>query len=295
MSWFTSSKHEKLTEEFSKEKDRLYVIIDNLENQIMAKNIQIQTLTHKSNNQCANILTLKSKISELTERLKLYEDVTDECKYLMIGQRKNSAPVIKQDFSFAEKLDVLEKVREKERIKEKLKTQIGVSMKLDSGIVNSIEGESKGKSDTENSNLLNPALQNSSDRKIDNQGDKTKPKNVQGKIDEYKFNKYTPIHPDELFLKVYNFEQEIRKNDPDLYLKIKEFSLQDETEITINNIEKFTKTLSHELLKSKKYYTCLSLPENGANPLEYLSELLIDLIFEITYPKIFKTDEDYEL
>jgi hypothetical protein len=106
--WFTAkSKQEKQKD--SEETEKFLTEIDNLENQLTAKNIQIQILTNRHNSQSASIFGLKSKISELTERLKLYEEVSEQKETLKL-QRKSSAPTLPNIFTYQQKSEVLPNV-----------------------------------------------------------------------------------------------------------------------------------------------------------------------------------------
>lgn len=254
MEWFFN-KGKTIHDTIYEREQKLLNNIDNLENQMLAKNIQIQILTHKFNNQCATIFRMKSKNSELTERLKLHEEVVED--YTNISKtfkRDSSCPNYKTGFSYNEKLSVLDKVEIREKIKKNLK-QVRMDETVDTNSKGISEGEITNK---QGSNKDIPMLVSKSSKSPE------KNKSIKAKIDSYKFNKYTPINPDELFLKVFNFDQEIRKNDPDIYLKIKEFSLQDESDINITSIEKFAKMINQDFSKRKTYYSCIN-DENKLN------------------------------
>jgi hypothetical protein len=106
--WFTTKSKEDKQKD-SEETEKFLTEIDNLENQLTAKNIQIQILTNRHNSQSASIFGLKSKISELTERLKLYEEVSQE-KETLKQQRKSSAPTLPNIFTYQQKSEVLPNV-----------------------------------------------------------------------------------------------------------------------------------------------------------------------------------------
>lgn len=215
-------------------------------------------------------------------RLKLYEEVQEDIQnhtlYCAKANlfRSDSVPCVRPSSSLKDKTEVFDKALAGSKFKDII---LKAMEQLKSKVGNQQSAENPSKGDKTTSEEDKPKI--SPKKKLLSRV----------KIDAYKFNKYIPVQPDELFLQVYNFEQEIRKNDSDIYFKIKTFNLNN-GELTLSAIQKFVRLITEEIQKNKRYYSFQANP--ATNTISHLHGLIEDLVFEITYPKIFKTNDDYE-
>lgn len=103
----------------------------------------------------------------------------------------------------------------------------------------------------------------------------------------YDLEDYVPTDTEEIYLKIYSFEQEIKRKEPSLYFKIKEFALGSKLKKTSAEISDFSEEISSKISSSKnisKDFTDLPFGE--------LIELAEDLCFEIMYSNLVELDEE---
>ena len=100
---------------------------------------------------------------------------------------------------------------------------------------------------------------------------------------------FSPVNPEEIYIKLYNLEKEIKRHEPDMYFRVKEFTLKDESEITYPDIHSFSEDITHTIFKKKKIDAIyLRLGEDE------FQRLMEELCFEIMYHKLFVATEEEE-
>lgn len=103
----------------------------------------------------------------------------------------------------------------------------------------------------------------------------------------YDLENYVPIDTEELYLKTYSFEQEIKRKEASIYFKIKEFALGSKEKKTSMEILNFSEEIAVKISNSKnisKEFTMLSELD--------IMDLVEDLCFEIMYPNLIELDEE---
>ena len=109
---------------------------------------------------------------------------------------------------------------------------------------------------------------------------------------EYNLENFVPVDTEKIYLKIYSLEQDIKRNENDIYLRLKEFMFDTNRAINTKFVEitKFSEEVADQLYKNKRLSKkWLKLPES-----EFL-DLVQDLCFEILYPKLVKLDENKNL
>lgn len=101
-------------------------------------------------------------------------------------------------------------------------------------------------------------------------------------LQHYDLEKFKPVNPEEIYLRMYFIEKEIKRHEPDMYFRVKEFSLQDDSEISYYDISGFAEDLAHQIFRKKKVHQ--SLLFRGESELQYEIE---EFCFEIMYHKLF--------
>ena len=105
-----------------------------------------------------------------------------------------------------------------------------------------------------------------------------------------KMTHYNPVKPEDIYLRLSEIEKDIKKTEPDLYFKIKEFTLSDEDSVSYMDLNLFAEEISHFLYKKRRTSTSYS----NLNEIDF-QQLIEELCFEIMYPKLFvDPSEDYD-
>lgn len=102
----------------------------------------------------------------------------------------------------------------------------------------------------------------------------------------YDLENFDPIVPEDIYVRLYSLEQEIKRHEPDLYFKIKEFTYSDDGDISYYDINHFAESLSHQIYRKRKLD-----PQWLKAGEEAFQSLLEELCFEVLYPKLFSSAE----
>ena len=67
----------------------------------------------------------------------------------------------------------------------------------------------------------------------------------------YDLGNFEPVDTQSLYLDIYSLEQEIKRMEPEIYLKMKEFMIGSDKTVTYMEINRFSEDISYELFKRK--------------------------------------------
>lgn len=101
-------------------------------------------------------------------------------------------------------------------------------------------------------------------------------------FEKYNMDSFQPVNPEEIYLKLYNLEKEIKKHEPDMYFRVKEFTLKDEGDLSYYDISRFSEELAHQIFRKKKID-----PVYLRNGETNMQEQIEELCFEVMYHKLF--------
>ena len=101
--------------------------------------------------------------------------------------------------------------------------------------------------------------------------------------------KYSPVNPEDIYLKMYSLEKEIKTHELDLYFKIKEFTFTTEEAPTYFEISHFAEDIAHLVYKKKKIES--KWLRGGQVEFQHMVE---ELCFEIMYNKLFNKEDAEE-
>lgn len=109
-------------------------------------------------------------------------------------------------------------------------------------------------------------------------------------LEKYNLESFMPVNPEDIYLRLYALEKEIKKHEPDMYFRVREFALQDDDELSYYDISRFSEDLAHQVYHKKKIDpSFLRLGEAD------LQERIEELCFEVMYSKLFgENDADQE-
>lgn len=102
---------------------------------------------------------------------------------------------------------------------------------------------------------------------------------------------FHPVSPEAIYLRMSSLEKEIKRHEPDLYFKIKEFTLEDDDSVSYLDINRFAEEISHLIFRKKKINPqYLRIPEAD------FQHLVEELCFEIMYRKLLGDEnEEHEV
>lgn len=101
-------------------------------------------------------------------------------------------------------------------------------------------------------------------------------------LEKYDLAAFTPVNPEDIYLKLYALEKEIKKHEPDSYFRVKEFALKDDPDISYYDIARFAEELAHQMYHKGKIDESY-LRQGEAD----LQEKIEELCFEVMYHKLF--------
>lgn len=102
-------------------------------------------------------------------------------------------------------------------------------------------------------------------------------------VRNYDLEKFRPVNTEEIYLRLYFIEKEIKRHETDMYFRLKEFALQENEELSYHDISRFAEELAHQIFKKKKVDE--SLLSKGEIELQKEIE---EFCFEVMYHKLFK-------
>lgn len=101
-------------------------------------------------------------------------------------------------------------------------------------------------------------------------------------LEKYDLASFTPVNPEDIYVKLYALEKEIKKHEPDMYFRVKEFALKDDPDISYYDIFRFSEDLASQIYQKKKIE--ISFLRHGEADLQ---EKIEELCFEVMYHKLF--------
>lgn len=101
-------------------------------------------------------------------------------------------------------------------------------------------------------------------------------------VQKYDLDKFKPVNPEEIYLRMYFIEKEIKRHEPDMHFRVKEFILKHDSEISYHDISRFAEDLAHQIFRKKKVHN--SMLYRGESELQLEIE---EFCFEIMYHKLF--------
>jgi hypothetical protein len=116
-------------------------------------------------------------------------------------------------------------------------------------------------------------------------------KSVRNSINLKELTHFHPVSPEAIYLRMSSLEKEIKRHEPDLYFKIKEFTLSDDDAVSYLDINRFAEEISHLIFRKKKIN-----PQYFRIPEADFQHLVEELCFEIMYRKLLGDEnEDHEV
>lgn len=102
-------------------------------------------------------------------------------------------------------------------------------------------------------------------------------------VRHYDLDKFKPVNTEEIYLRLYFIEKEIKRHESDMYFRLKEFTLQESIDLSYYDITRFAEEQAHQIFKKKKVDP--SLLSKGEMELQREIE---EFCFEVMYHKLFK-------
>lgn len=100
---------------------------------------------------------------------------------------------------------------------------------------------------------------------------------------------FNPVDPEAIYLRVYALEKELQRHEKDVYFRLKEFALGEDSDVSYLDIQRFAedtaKTLFHKRRISREFLLAGE---------EVLQSCLEELCFEVMYHKLFCQDDEQE-
>ena len=82
-------------------------------------------------------------------------------------------------------------------------------------------------------------------------------------------------------------EQEIKRTEPEIYIRMKEFMVGRDSKVGYMELYRFAEDIGYDLFRKKSLSS--RLRQHGE---EKLAELLMDLCFEVMYSRLIDLDEN---
>ena len=109
-------------------------------------------------------------------------------------------------------------------------------------------------------------------------------------VSSFHLHKFSPVDPEAIYIRLWSLEKEIKRVEPDMYFRIKEFTLEEsDAGVSYLDISRFAEEVTHSIYRKKKI---------SQEYLKYgevaMQELVEELCFNIMYTKLFGSDVEGE-